>query len=129
MEIGNLLTYLGSTKLEVWDGGVWQTVSNSNYPALITSSYAAGYTDITPVPEPSSSTLILSSLAAIALLQRRKAKLFGQRSSAGPMPDAAASRSQRGCLRGAKQSPAREPSPVRSRPAQHSRSNHSLSPG
>lgn len=71
-DINNLLTYLGTTGLQVWDGGLWQTVNNSNYADLITSSFAADYTNIATVPEPSSAVLILSSLAAMGLRQRRR---------------------------------------------------------
>jgi len=47
--INTLLTYLGSTSLQVWDGGVWRSVDNSNHANLIVSSFNAGYTEIASV--------------------------------------------------------------------------------
>jgi len=47
--INALLTYLGSTSLQVWDGGVWRSVDTSNHSNLIVSSFNAGYTEIASV--------------------------------------------------------------------------------
>ncbi|MEO6567702.1 MAG: SBBP repeat-containing protein [Opitutaceae bacterium] len=44
--IGNLLTYLDTTALKVWNGSGWQDVNSSNYGRLISSSFNSGYTAI-----------------------------------------------------------------------------------
>ncbi len=68
----NLQTYLGSTALQVWDGNLWQTVDDANYANLITSSFRSGYTDIYPVPEPSTAVLTLSCVGVAGLRRRRR---------------------------------------------------------
>jgi hypothetical protein len=80
-DINNLLTYLGSTNLQVWEGGLWQTVNNNNYTALITSSFTAGYTNIATAPEPTSAALLLSSLVAMGLRRRRKRLTIAEKSA------------------------------------------------
>ena len=70
-DINNLLTYLGSTNLQVWEAGNWTTVNNSNYTSLINSSFNTGYTNIFTVPEPSISALMLSALVAAGLWRRQ----------------------------------------------------------
>jgi len=66
----SLLTYLGSTALQVWSGSAWDTVTSSNYSDLIHSSYSSGETTIHAVPEPS--TLVLIAFGAGGLLLRRR---------------------------------------------------------
>jgi hypothetical protein len=70
--INSLLTYLGTTDLQVWNGASWQNVNNSDYATLITSSFSAGYTTIAPTPEPTSGGLIFSGLGIIALRFRKR---------------------------------------------------------
>ena len=66
----SLLTYLGSTALQVWSGSAWDTVTSSNYSDLIHSNYSSGETTIHAVPEPS--TLVLTVLGVGGLLLRRR---------------------------------------------------------
>ena len=68
----SLLTYLGSTALQVWSGSAWDTVTSSNYSDLIHSNYSSGSgeTTIHAVPEPS--TLVLTVLGVGGLLLRRR---------------------------------------------------------
>ena len=66
----SLLTYLGSTALQVWSGSAWDTVTSSNYSDLIHSNYSSGETTIHAVPEPS--TLVLIAFGAGGLLLRRR---------------------------------------------------------
>ncbi|MBX3740801.1 MAG: DUF5011 domain-containing protein [Akkermansiaceae bacterium] len=40
--------YLGSTALQVWSGGSWQTVTPANRATLLATSYGSGYTTLTP---------------------------------------------------------------------------------
>ncbi len=68
--IDNLLTYLGNTDLEIWDGSAWQDVDSANHTGLITSSFNAGYTDVRAIPEPAS--LGLLTVGALLLARRRK---------------------------------------------------------
>ncbi len=67
--IADLLTYLGTTELQVWNGSVWEPIDSGNHADLITSSFSSGYTEIAPVPEPASLSLV--ALGMVALLSRR----------------------------------------------------------
>ncbi len=69
--IASLLTYLGATNLDIWNGSLWQEVDGVNYTDLITSSYASGQTTIQAVPEPGTCVLAGLGLGALLLLRRR----------------------------------------------------------
>ena len=73
--ITSLLTYLGTTPLQVWNGGAWTTVNGTNYTGLITESFATGYTTIAAIPEPSAVGLVLVAGAGWMVWKRRKAAL------------------------------------------------------
>ncbi len=64
--IDTLLTYLGTTDLQAWDGNLWQSVDRGNYASFITSSFDAGYTEVKIVPEPTCAALILMGLGFTA---------------------------------------------------------------
>lgn len=67
-----LLTYLGSTSLQVWDGGVWRSVDNSNHADSIALSFNAGYTEIASVlpsqPVPLPTLTIIQAVPGTATL-------------------------------------------------------------
>ncbi len=68
----NLRTYLGSTELQVWDGNLWQFVDSGNQAGLITSFFTAGYTEVSPVPEPGTAVMLLGCLGVAATMRRRR---------------------------------------------------------
>lgn len=72
--IENLLTYLGTTDLEVWNGSAWMDVNAMNHNALIASTFDAGYTEIFAIPEPSTAALICGGFIALSLRPRRLRK-------------------------------------------------------
>ena len=69
---GNLFTYLDSSTLQVWEGGLWATVNGGNASSHITSNYSSGYTTVSVVPEPSTCALLALGGAASFLSSRRK---------------------------------------------------------
>ena len=73
--IDNLLTYLGSGTLQVWEGGLWAAINSGNASGLVSSSYSSGYTTIgtaSAVPEPSTYALLALGGLAIFFVLRRK---------------------------------------------------------
>jgi len=58
-DIADLLTYLGTSTLRVWEDTSWTTVDAGNYQDLISLTENSGYTIIAAVPEPSSVALLL----------------------------------------------------------------------
>lgn len=77
INIADLLTYLGTSTLRVWDDTSWTTVNADNYADLIFLTDSSGYTIIVAIPEPSSVTLLL--LGAGALLLRSRAPKISKR--------------------------------------------------
>jgi hypothetical protein len=69
--MGDLLSFLGDTDLQVWTGDVWETVDETNYSEWIESSFApgTGLTTIMAVPEAGS--WLLLGLGGVAGLLRR----------------------------------------------------------
>jgi len=70
-EFSALLAYLDSTELQVWSGAEWTTVEMENAYSLISSSFAAGYTTIQAIPEPSTIAILGFGFFLIALLRLR----------------------------------------------------------
>lgn len=72
--IAALLAYLDDTELQVWDDGLWQTVTALNHADLITASFLDGYTAITAtaIPEPPTVALLGLLPCGCALLARRR---------------------------------------------------------
>lgn len=69
-DIGLLLGYLGSSTLQVWNGS-WTTITSGNSSSLLSFSSAAGYTNVTAVPEPGTASLVISAAFGLAILLRR----------------------------------------------------------
>jgi hypothetical protein len=67
--IENLMTYLDTAQLQIWNGSIWETVDEGNDERLITATFSSGYTSISPIPEPSAALLLAGG--AIGLLLRR----------------------------------------------------------
>ncbi len=73
----DLLTYLSTSTLQVWDGDLanWISITGENASDLISASYSSGYTTIQVgvVPEPSTvALLVLGGGVALLTLRRRK---------------------------------------------------------
>lgn len=71
-DFASLMLYLGASSLQVWDGGLWETVDEDNYEDLISRNYSAGYTAVEAVPEPSAWLLMVLGGIVLALLRRRR---------------------------------------------------------
>ena len=67
---GELLSYLGSTTLQAWDGSGLTQVDNFNQSDLLSSHFSGGYTNFSTIPEPSA--LLLCAPAALGLLRRKR---------------------------------------------------------
>jgi hypothetical protein len=63
-DITVLLTYLETTDLLIWDGTLWQEITESNADSLISHSFSGGYTTIAAIPEPGTYGLLGLGLAA-----------------------------------------------------------------
>jgi len=75
-DAADLLTYLGTSDLEVWNGSAWETLTAGNASGLITSGFDGSYTSIQAVPEPASVLMLIIGGGIIGLF-RRHAKNLG----------------------------------------------------
>ena len=69
--IDDLLTYLGGTDLQLWDGSAWAALTTDNADELISTGYEGGYTTVTAIPEPATGSLI-ALVGGIGFLLRRR---------------------------------------------------------
>ena len=67
IDITNLLTYLGSTNLNVWDGSDWLEVNSDTYTDFFTTVYTSGQTHFQVIPEPGTCVLLGFGLGAVLL--------------------------------------------------------------
>lgn len=72
-DIELLLGYLGASTLQVWDGS-WNTITAENASSLLSFSAAAGYTNVTAVPEPGTAGLVIIFVCGLAILLRKRRK-------------------------------------------------------
>ena len=70
-DVGDLLTYLDGTDLQLWDGSAWAALTTDNADELISTGYESGYTTVTAIPEPATGSLI-ALVGGIGFLLRRR---------------------------------------------------------
>ncbi|MBI9020340.1 MAG: PEP-CTERM sorting domain-containing protein [Verrucomicrobia bacterium] len=71
-DTGDLLTYLGSSNLKIWNGSTWETLAIGNASGLITTGFDGSYTSVRAIPEPATALLFgLGGISAWILRRER----------------------------------------------------------